>query len=544
VRLRPSLKERGKYTIYGALFGAAFPLISWLILTFVSRDSAFLFIVICSAPLFLGAFARFAGVRQDRLDAVNRKLEARVEERTRSIKSLLDVSGQGFLSFDDAFLIGPEYSRECERIFGGPVEGRRIDELLYPGTQGLADFRHGMGLYFKGSAKSEVIFDLLDRSVALGEKTLRVEYRAVDPGRVMAIFTDITEEQRRERQSAEENERRALLLGVIANRRAFNLMDREASELFPALLEPSEGYEGILRDLHTFKGNLGFLGFRKTQAAAHALEDFLSDRISLGLEIEPAEQIEALSKAFVEEREVIIEALGKEWLRKSEVIEITRRDYLRIEDYVRTRHPGDAKLLQALEAPRMTPLSALFDRFPHMAEDLALRMGKRIAPLVVRGGDMAVLPDEYEPLVASCAHILRNMIDHGIEAPSAREASGKASTGQIGIDITEAAGKIAIAFSDDGGGIRFDEVERRGRELRLVAGDESPPAEKLLQLIFRDGFSTRSQVSSISGRGVGLASVREELRRMGGRINVNTKRGAGTVFTLTLPRRTHEEARA
>ncbi len=528
-----SLRGRGRYTVYGALFGALFPLISWLIIGYISRDIMILFGVICSAPFFLGVFARLAGIRQDRLDGINRNLEALVAERTSAIRNLLDASGQGFLSFGQDFIVDQEYSRECERLFGCALGGERVDELLYAGTQAQTDFRSGLGLFFRGSALPEVIFDLLDPRIEHGGKTLRAEYRAIGAAKVLAIFTDITEDLRREREAQEENDRRALILAVIANRRAFSLLEREAAELFPALLARNADYASLLRELHGFKGHLGFLAFKRSQGAAHELEDFIADRISLDLEVKPAAQVAELRIAYVEERGIIAEALGQEWLQRSAMIEVPRGEYRRIEELVRSRHPEDAELVAALESHRMQPLARLFDRFPSMAEGLAQRLGKRIEPLVVSGGSTPVLTEDYEGLVSSFAHVLRNMLDHGIEPPGVRESAGKPPAGKVAIDISENAGRLVFTFSDDGRGIRIDEVEHRARELGLAAGGSSP--DKLIPLIFRDGFSTSASVTSISGRGVGLPAVREELRRMGGSARVGTERGRGTVFTFTLP---------
>ncbi len=541
MRILAGLRGRGRYTLFGALFGALFPIVSLAVLTFVSREVTILFAVICTAPLFLGLFARFAGVRQDRLDTINRELEALVQERTRSIQGLLDVSGQGFLSFDKDLRVSAEYSRECRSIFGGPIEGRQIDELLYAGTRARTDFRSGLHLYFSGSAKPDVVFDLLDHTITLGQKTVKAEYRAISENRVMAILTDITEDLRRQEESRAETEKRSLLLKVIANRRSFGAFDREAGSLFEAMAKGRAVDADLLREIHSFKGNAGFLGFRKTQESAHALEELIADAVSLGQEAQPASTIEALREAFASERQVITEALGAEWMRDGDMVEIPRPDYLVIEGHVKKQYPADRVLISALEGHRMTPLSGLFERFPIMARDLAARMGKRVQ-LTVSGGSLRVAADEFEHLVSSFSHVLRNMIDHGIEPPPEREAAGKPPAGQVRMEVAEAARELVFTLSDDGRGVALADVERRGRELGLIPEGTTPSSAELLALIFRDSFSTSREVSSISGRGVGLPAVREAVRRMGGRISMKTAAGKGTTFTVTVPRRRQGEA--
>ncbi len=460
-----------------------------------------------------------------------------VEERTRSLKSLLDVSGQGFLSFDKDFIISPEYSRECENILGTGLDGRKIDELLYENARAREDFRNGLRLFFNGTSKPDVIFDILDHRLRVGEKTVRAEYKAVHPGRVMMVLTDITEELRLQEESRRENERKATLLKVIANRNVFGAFNREARGLFARLTNPSDGYGSIARDLHSFKGNAGFLGFLKTQEAAHELEDFLIDRLTLEQTIMPGEKIGALINAFSDELSIITDSLGSSWLEDADSVEVSRADLQALTRHVKARYPADRVLLDALEAYKKKPLAALFDRFPQMTEDLAARMGKRVAPLAVKGGEILVAADEFEEVISSFSHLVRNMVDHGIELPGEREAKGKKPEGTLSIDITTVDNEIVFTFSDDGRGVQLDKVERRAREIGLLKDGESAGPRELLGFIFRDNFSTSTSVSHVSGRGVGLAAVQEAVRKMGGRIAVKSAADRGTVFTIAVPLR-------
>ena len=142
-----------KYTIYGALFGLAFPIISFLLVRLLNSNLNTLLIVIATAPIFLGIFARFAGVRQDGINEVNRGLEETIALRTRSIRNLLDVSGEGYLSFGSDFLVRSEYSLVCRDIFGLDIAGSAIDTLLFEDPGKAEEFRQGLGLYFSGKSR-------------------------------------------------------------------------------------------------------------------------------------------------------------------------------------------------------------------------------------------------------------------------------------------------------------------------------------------------------------------------------------------------------
>lgn len=460
-----------------------------------------------------------------------------VEERDRSLKSLLDLSGQGFLTFNSDFVVQPEYSKECESILGGGIAGRRIDEMLYPDPGNRQQFSDGLQLYFTGRSKPEVIFDLLDHELGIGDKAVKIEYRAVSEGSVMTVLTDVTEERRLREASRRENEKWNLLLKVISNKSVFASMDREAENLLDELKSERDGYENLVRNLHTFKADAGFLGFVKTQGAAHRLEDYISDGIALGQALAPAERSSELRQAYEEERGVVSGTLGGDWATDLHTIELPKSDLMMIESHIRMNCP-DQPILETIGELRRKPLSEMLGRYPQMVADLAGRMGKRIEPVALVGADgISVVADDFEELVGTFSHIIRNMVDHGIEPPRDREALGKSPTGKIDISVAETEGEIVFTFSDDGRGINVPEVRRRAEELGLVGKDADIESSELVAYIFNDGFSTSTTVNQISGRGVGLSAVREAVQMMGGRIRVQTTKDIGTIFAVAVPAR-------
>lgn len=458
-----------------------------------------------------------------------------VEERNRSIKSLLDVSGQGFLSFDEEFRVSSEYSRACEGIFGGPIAGRRIDELLFAEPATRANFRNGLDLYFRGSVPPDVIFDLLEHQLSIGAKIVRIQYAAVHETRIMVVLTDITEEIRIAEASRRENEKWNMLRRVIANRRAFTAFNREASYAFRALAAGRQPDGTFLREIHTLKANAGFLGFVRTQAAAHALEEFLADQIILGEEIAVDGRIDGLRTAFKTEMAAVHDSLGSAWHSDVESIEFPRGDFLKILNHVKENCPHPA-LIHAMESHLRVPLTDLLAKFPQMALDLASRLGKRISPLVVAGPAIPVAADEFEELVESFTHLVRNMVDHGIELRAEREAKGKKPEGSLSITAKETDAGFEFIFADDGRGISEEDVLSKARQLGLIGEKETLTKSRMIQLIFRDDFSTKKTATEISGRGVGLPAVHQAVRRMGGRITVWTAKDAGTAITITIPR--------
>jgi two-component system, chemotaxis family, sensor kinase CheA len=183
---------------------------------------------------------------------------------------------------------------------------------------------------------------------------------------------------------------------------------------------------------------------------------------------------------------------------------------------------------------RMLPIRHVFERFPRMVRDLARAQGKEIELIVEGEGtriDKAIIDEIGEPLV----HMLRNSIDHGIEAPHVRVARGKTPTGTILLAATQESNHVLITIMDDGGGIDVNQVRKRAVTLGLIKGDESLSERELVQLVFSPGFSTSERITDLSGRGVGLDVVLKAIERLNGLVEVETVPAVGTKFTIQLP---------
>jgi two-component system chemotaxis sensor kinase CheA len=192
------------------------------------------------------------------------------------------------------------------------------------------------------------------------------------------------------------------------------------------------------------------------------------------------------------------------------------------------------QLQETIMDVRMLPIRHVFERFPRLVRDLARQQGKQVE-LVLQGEDTrvdkAVIDELGEPLV----HLIRNAVDHGIEAPAVRVARGKPAAGTIALSATQESNQVVITLVDDGAGIDATAVRRRALERGLIGGDEALTDRDAIQLIFTEGFSTARTVTDVSGRGVGLDVVVRSMERLNGLIEAETIPGAGTKFTLQLP---------
>ena len=194
-----------------------------------------------------------------------------------------------------------------------------------------------------------------------------------------------------------------------------------------------------------------------------------------------------------------------------------------------------ADLQDGIMTSRMVPVWQVFDRFPRVVRDAARALGKQV-DFVVSGQeielDRSLLDEIGDPVV----HLLRNAIDHGLEAPDVRVDAGKAPTGRLALTAARDRSAVVIRVTDDGKGIDRERVLVRAKELGLMDASRSELTDdELVRLIARPGFSTAKQVTDLSGRGVGIDAVHARVRALGGTVDIRSTKGEGTSVTVRLP---------
>lgn len=185
---------------------------------------------------------------------------------------------------------------------------------------------------------------------------------------------------------------------------------------------------------------------------------------------------------------------------------------------------------------RMMPIETVFNRFPRVVRDLAHKLGKEVQ-LDLVGGDTELDRSVIEVIGDPLLHILRNSVDHGIESPEERGASGKERQGRVVVAARHEENHIVIEITDDGKGIDIDRVRQKAIEKGMATREnaERMSDKEALQLIFASGLSTATEVSEVSGRGVGMDIVRSNIQRLGGLIDLDSAPGKGSRFSLRLP---------
>ncbi|TCJ26148.1 chemotaxis protein CheA [Halomonas sp. GDM18] len=190
-------------------------------------------------------------------------------------------------------------------------------------------------------------------------------------------------------------------------------------------------------------------------------------------------------------------------------------------------------LQEAVMSVRMMPMDYVFSRFPRLIRDLASRLGKQVE-LVSQGHDTELDKSLIERIIDPLTHLVRNSLDHGIESPSEREASGKSAHGTLTLSARHQGGNIVIEVIDDGAGLDRARILAKARSNGLAVSDGMSDDE-VWQLIFAPGFSTAEQVSDVSGRGVGMDVVKRNIQALGGHVELASVTGQGTTTRIVLP---------
>ncbi len=194
------------------------------------------------------------------------------------------------------------------------------------------------------------------------------------------------------------------------------------------------------------------------------------------------------------------------------------------------------ELQEGIMKTRMQPIGTIWNKFPRIVRDLALACGKQVR-IEMDGEETELDKTLIEAIRDPLTHVVRNAIDHGIEAPQERAAAGKPHEGRLLLRAFHESGQVIIEVAEDGAGINLDRVRAKALERGLVTAEQVARMNdsEAVKLIFLPGFSTAAKVTNLSGRGVGMDVVKTNIEKIGGTVDVQTRRGEGTTLRVKIP---------
>jgi two-component system chemotaxis sensor kinase CheA len=463
------------------------------------------------------------------------ELEATVEHRTRELaqrnqamRLVLDSVQEGLVGIDLEGWMAPERSATADRWFG-LVSGRlTFSEHVHGHDPSFASsLQMGLEQLREDILPFELCRTQLPKRLEVRDQTLAVAYETMlangKCSGFLLVISDITAQLERERLEAEQLDLVRVLESIGRDRIGFLSFLEEANQLVEELTSSaSVPLATALRLVHTLKGNAAQFGISTVARVCHEIEHQVCEQGELS-----ARERELLATTWRSVRERIRSLIGD---RSQSHMEIERADYRSVVRFVGHR-PDYDDILEALLAWELDPVQARFERLGDYARGLAERLEKPGIEVVCDAHSLRSDNSKWGAFWAACVHLVRNAVDHGIEQPLARTAAGKTGSGRLVLDARHVADEIIIQVSDDGRGVSWDRLATKEAERGLPF--DSP--EQRLDVLFHDGISSCDMVTETSGRGIGMAAVREEVLRHGGTIGLTSEPGRGTMIEMRFP---------
>ena len=244
-------------------------------------------------------------------------------------------------------------------------------------------------------------------------------------------------------------------------------------------------------------------------------------------ELQRGKAVKDLKKEINEEFAKLFNSFDPIEARLKSTVGVFRGTYQNLGRIIGELHEGVLRI-------RMVPIAQIFSRFPRLVRDLSKTLNKKIN-LVIEGEDTELDKSVIEDLLDPLIHCVRNAIDHGIESPEKRAASGKAEEGRVVMAARNEGNMIIIEIGDDGNGIDVEAVKKKAIDKGLIHPSKVLSDVEAFNLIFEPGFSTAASITNISGRGVGLDVVRKQVEKLNGNVSIWSEKGKGTKYTIRLP---------
>lgn len=470
------------------------------------------------------------------LEQLNRNLELKVQERTaelarknRDMRLVLDNVDQGFITLSRDGTMAAERSAVVDRWFGTFDTTVPFWEYVGRSARGFnLEFRLAWEQLIEDVLPMEVSIDQLPRQFSVLQRTYNLRYlpfiRENELEGMLVVVADISERLAKEREDAEQSELMQGFKRLMLDRSGFTNFLKDSTEAVQSICHESSitDLSQLKRTLHTLKGNAAFMGLVVVARICHALEEQLAEA---GVLME--ETVEELAARWGAITEHIQSFAGS---AKQRVIEVPESEYAAL--LSRLYQSGtQTEVLSELLAWQLEPVSRAFERLGEQAKALAKRFAKGDLRVDIQSNGIRLDPDTWHPFFSELAHVVRNAIDHGIEAPEERRALAKPESGTLTFKAHATANTLTFEFGDDGRGIDWAAIGQKASELGLPHGNP----DELLQALLHEGLSTRQQVTDISGRGVGMVALKRRIDAMGGQLSVQTVRGCGTNWTVTFP---------
>ena len=486
------------------------------------------------------------------LDQYARLLEQKVEERTRQLRqayrdmqALMDNLKEGFFMVAPNGRILPVITRSCHTLLEKDIRDLSFSEALGLNADESKKIEKWLTTVFQEMLPFEDLAPLgPNRYRHSGGRIIELSYQALrdeatgEIQSLIVVVSDITDMVLAQQEAARQRVYSQLVLKVVQNPKSFVMFMSEAKgwieQLRSLVADPQQQkYAHLFRALHSLKGGAAQFSLYEVAEVCHQAEELL-------------QSLSAGSSTNLSRFKALIEQIEHTFnLQQEELKRLGLLNHLETAEQGKT--VSEFCLLEFAE--QLRPWPALYESFCHQFIyepigdylqslneawlEAATKVSKQVLPMKIQGAYLKFWPSPYKNVLAQLVHIVRNMADHGIETPEERAHLNKPLAGSCEVIVERSESSLCLTLSDDGRGVDVDKVRLKWAQQGVDTANWSD--EQLLESLFQPGFSTKEQVTDLSGRGVGLDALKEAVTQLAGQIRLSTQRGQGTRFFIQLP---------
>jgi len=499
----------------------------------LKKDGSYYWVYANIAPYY-DVDKNHVGYSAIRIDITAQK---EVEKLHSEVNNLLNSAGQGFLSFGKSLSIDESFSKECSNIFEiEDIKNKNIADLLFTKDRVKKElFIDGINrtFDFEDETTKEIFLSLLPKEHILNGKTLTIEYKLLPNNKFMLVLTDITNTKKLQKQIEKQNQIQRMIVAVASNQNDFIEIKLDFENF---ISNPTQDLKILLRELHTFKGIFAQKEMVHIAYGIHELESKINE-ISKEADIQTIIKLfhtHDLQTIFDIDLEIIASTLGDEFLNASCSLNVDIDSLDSLETKIKqfeleTTKEALKDILGDIEKIRNESIYHMLNIYPTAVKQMAHKLQKEVYPLEILGDKDLRVNAKFKPFIKSLIHLFNNCVEHGIEDIETRVEYDKDEIGSIGCEFKKEGNNLHLIINDDGAGIDIEKLSESA-----IKNGVKFQGEKLM-LVFADSISTTKELSTTSGRGIGMSAIKSEVDKLGGNIKIKNAIGHGVKFIFTLP---------
>lgn len=468
--------------------------------------------------------------------------------------TILNNIDQGILLFCDDLKVKEPFSKKCLEFFKVSPKNKYIDELLFK------NFEHEKKVFNKAfnmiklnkdPSYVKMCLSILPKEIILNNKDVNLSYKFLLDNKFMITIEDISKRKKLEKKIHSQQQIQKMIVAIVSNKDEFLDLKNDFEKFCTNIehkLNTQKDFEIFLRQLHTYKGLFSQKEMNYIVQTIHNLETKVKtietlDNVNKKILINLVKNANLL-KSFNNDLLNAIKILGEEYFdsigrnfRINAIKSIEKRIKVLLENHIIV----DSKILQNIFDDILTlnlvPLYNQFISYPSLINKTADALNKKIHHMKINGPKDLLVPMEFKNFTKTLLHVYRNCVDHGIEDPDTRVMFYKDEYGTIQTNFYKEENSLIIEIKDDGEGINISKIIQKAIDKNIFTQDDIKnmnDSEKLM-LIFHDKISTKDKASLISGRGVGLSAVKDEVEKLNGKIKIINTPIYGASFKFILP---------